>query len=239
MNVIRAWTRMVLVILSMIIYIMVFYLFLPLKKDSLKWGLSLRRSWMKLAHGIMGIRVNLLGKVPEGACLVVCNHQSALDPIVVMRYKELFPVGKHEIRSYPLIGFASEKTGILFVNRDERDHRRAIRKKVEEFLGLGRSILLFPEGTVSAGSNLLPFRPGSFQSAINAGVPVVPTAILFKSSDIPWKDGDSLYRHMISQLGKRRIDANLIFLDPVHGLEPSELAANAREAIISQFGGNL
>lgn len=231
--------RIALVLLTIVIYIAVFYLMLPFKKDSLKWGLALRRSWMIIAHQIMGIRVNLIGELPKGACLVVCNHQSALDPIVVMRYKELFPVGKHEIRSYPLIGFASEKTGILFVNRDERDHRRAIRKKVEEFLSSGRSILLFPEGTVSSGFNLLPFRHGSFQSAINAGTPVVPVAIVFKSPDIPWKEKDSLYRHLMTQLGKSSIDVDLIFLEPLRGSDPHELSKNAREAIISQFEKNL
>ncbi len=233
MNTIRAWMKMSGLIASIVAYILWFYLLLPFKKDQLIWGLSLRRSWMKLAHWILGLRVEIKGTIPEKNGLVVCNHQSAIDPFIPMRYLELFPVGKYEIRSYPLIGFAASKTGILFVKREVRDHRRAVREKIREYLSLGRSILVFPEGTVSPDGTIMPFRTGAFRSAVEAGRPVYPVAIRYFSADDRWQDGDSLYRHFVRQVGKRSIEVDLTCCDPVEGTDSDVSAEQAQSAIES------
>lgn len=225
--------RMIGLVASIAAYILWFYLLLPFKKDQLKWGLSLRRSWMKLAHGILGLRVVVKGTMPKKNGLVVCNHQSAIDPFIPMRYLELFPVGKYEIRSYPLIGFAASKTGILFVKREMRDHRRAVRDKIRVYLSLGRSILVFPEGTVSPDASIMPFRTGAFRSAIEAGRPVYPVAIRYFSLDDRWQDGDSLYRHFVRQVGKRTISVELTFCDSVKSADPDDCAGQAQSAIDS------
>ena len=233
MNTVRAWLRMIGLVTSIGGYMIWFYILLPFKRDSLKWGLSLRRSWMKLAHWILGLRVEVKGQLPDKSGLVVCNHQSAIDPFIPMRYLELFPVGKYEIRSYPLIGFAASKTGILFVKREVRDHRRAVREKIREYLSRDRSILVFPEGTVSPDGVVMPFRKGAFGSAADAGRPVFPVAIRYFSTDDRWQDGDSLYRHFVRQVGKQNIKVQLTCCDPVESTDPDECAEKAQSAIES------
>jgi 1-acyl-sn-glycerol-3-phosphate acyltransferase len=230
-NILRAWLRMLGLVTSIVLYLLWFYLLLVFKKDQLKWGLKLRWSWMKLAHWILGLKVEVEGDIPDKAGLVACNHQAAIDPLVVMRFIELFPVGKYEIRSYPLIGFAAEKTGILFVKREVRDHRRAVRKKIGEHLKSGRSILVFPEGTVSSDGNLLPFRAGSFGSAMQAGAMVYPVAIAYGDEKDRWQQEDSLYRHFVKQAGKAKTRIRITFCQPLEVKDPEEAALETAQRI--------
>ncbi len=231
-----AYVRMVVLILSMIGYLIVFFLLLPFKKDSLKWGLALRLHWMRTAHVILGIKVTLKGNPPTTACLLVANHQTAIDPLVIMRYTSTFAVGKHEIRSYPLIGFAGEKTGTLYVKREEKDHRKAIREEIKNCLKDGNSVLIYPEGTVNFGRELLPFKPGAFQSAIDAGVPIVPISIKYSDPRDIWQEGQGLLEHFIQQTGKSKIKATLHFHEPMKGENAIELSVRAREVIGEEIG---
>lgn len=234
-NTVRAWVRVILLISSIVLYLCLFFIMLPFKRDSLNWGLRLRWSWMKVAHAILGIRLQLKGNIPNFPAIIACNHQSALDPLIPMRYLSLFPVGKYEIRGYPLIGFAAEKTGIIFVKRDLRNHRRAVRKKIAEYLKMGRSILLFPEGTVNLGNNVLPFRRGAFQSAINTDKPVVPTSIQYGHPDDIWQQKDGLMDHIKKQCGKRTTEVTLHFGEPIYETEAESLASATELAILNQL----
>jgi len=229
MRKIRAYGRVVIFISSMALYMVVFYLVLPFKKNALEWGLKLRLHWMKLTHRVLGLKIAVKGEVPSEGTLLVSNHQSAIDPIVIMKFIKVFPVGKYEIRKYPIIGFAAEKTGVLFVKRDQKDHRTAIRNQICELLESGRSVLLFPEGTVNEGREVLPLKVGGFSAALKARKPIVPVCIQYHSGDAIWKPGQGLKSHFFEQIENPVLRIDLHFGSPLKVDTPENLAEQARQ----------
>jgi 1-acyl-sn-glycerol-3-phosphate acyltransferase len=148
-------------------------------------GLELRRratrffARLGLAALLIRLRVSGLSRLPGGSCVVVANHASYLDGIVM---KAALPprfsfVIKQEARAAPLLGFLLRRIGSEFVDRSsqggrQRDARRMMRRAAE-----GHSLVFFPEGTFATEAGLRRFHTGAFATAAWAGVPVVPSII--------------------------------------------------------------
>jgi 1-acyl-sn-glycerol-3-phosphate acyltransferase len=148
-------------------------------------GLKLRRrvtrSFARLGLAVLLIRLRVdgLSRLPGGSCVVVANHSSYLDGIVM---KAALPprfsfVIKQEARAAPLLGFLLRRIGSEFVDRSsqqgrQRDARRMMRRAAE-----GHSLVFFPEGTFATEPGLKRFHTGAFATAARAGVPVVPSII--------------------------------------------------------------
>jgi 1-acyl-sn-glycerol-3-phosphate acyltransferase len=118
-------------------------------------------------------------RLPPCQCVVVCNHVSYLDGLVLtaaLPARFAFVV-KREMSSVPLAGIALRRLGSEFVERFDRsqvaaDARRVIRNAVQ-----GHSQVFFPEGTFTRTPGLLKFHTGAFASAARAGCPVVPAVL--------------------------------------------------------------
>ncbi|NNM47766.1 1-acylglycerol-3-phosphate O-acyltransferase [Knoellia koreensis] len=113
-----------------------------------------------------------------GACVVVSNHQSNLDPIVLTSTfgGRIRILTKRELFRVPLLGSALRTMGMVEVNRDSPD-RATIAAGAAHALDQGLPLLVFPEGTTSRTGDLLPFKPGAFQIAIRHGVPIIPVLV--------------------------------------------------------------
>lgn len=114
-----------------------------------------------------------------GACVVVSNHQSNLDPIVLTSAfgGAIRVLTKRELFDVPLLGAALRAVGMIEVNRLLPD-RAAITTAAANTLAQGIPLLVFPESTTSRDGKLLPFKPGAFQIAIRHGVPVLPVLVV-------------------------------------------------------------
>ena len=154
------------------------------------------RLWAKgnlRACGV-SIRVQGLSQLnPHSAYLFMSNHQSQFDILALMAALEDFPlrwVAKHELRKVPILGACMQRTHQILVDRGSRTQAVATLRKVKELLGAHISVLFFPEGTRGEDGRLLPFKPGGFMAAVEAGVPVVPITINGSRSVLPpgdWK----------------------------------------------------
>jgi len=112
-------------------------------------------------------------------CLFVANHQSVIDICALFR---AIPVPlrfllKDEMRRVPFVGWYACATGMLFIVRDNARAGAVFRRQAAALLADGHSLCLFPEGTRSRSGAMAPFKPGALQSAIDAGVDVVPVAL--------------------------------------------------------------
>lgn len=112
-------------------------------------------------------------------CLFVANHQSVIDICALFR---AIPVPlrfllKEEMRRVPFVGWYACATGMLFIVRDSARAGALFRRQAAALLAGGQSLCLFPEGTRSRDGEMAPFKAGSLQSAIDAGVDVVPVAL--------------------------------------------------------------
>jgi 1-acyl-sn-glycerol-3-phosphate acyltransferase len=123
--------------------------------------------------------------VPAGhrGALVVDNHVSWLDIVVVNAVRPMRSVAKQQIRSWPLVGALASRAGTVYL---DRENLRALPATVTELAAALRSGSLVnacPEGTTWCGLGLGTFRPALFQAAIDGGVPVRPIALRYRLSD--------------------------------------------------------
>lgn len=155
---------------------------LALLVPSLPWRRSttrhLARTWLWLAR--IPVSVRGLESLPDGSCVLVANHSSYLDGIVM---KAALPprfsfVVKQEAAAMPVLGLLLRRIGAEFVDRHskggrQRDGRRVVRRAAE-----GHSLVFFPEGTFDERAGLKRFHSGAFVAAARGGAPVIPAVIL-------------------------------------------------------------
>jgi 1-acyl-sn-glycerol-3-phosphate acyltransferase len=110
--------------------------------------------------------------------VVVANHESTADPFLLsflpwdMRW-----IAKEEIFRLPLIGWLMRCSGDISLKRGDRGSVVPMMDECRSTLRAGCPVMIFPEGTRSPDGNLLPFKDGAFQLAIEAGVPILPVVI--------------------------------------------------------------
>ncbi|MGQ3056648.1 MAG: lysophospholipid acyltransferase family protein [Nevskia sp.] len=135
------------------------------------------RAWMHLS--LMPFRVRGLQQLPDGPCIVICNHASYLDGILLTAALPphfTFFV-QHGAADWPYIGLILRRMGCQFVNRSSPREAAKATKTLIDRARAGESFAIFPEGTFRAAPVLLPFQSGAFLIAARAAVPVVPAVI--------------------------------------------------------------
>jgi 1-acyl-sn-glycerol-3-phosphate acyltransferase len=143
----------------------------------------------------LGVRVSLHGHLParratsgggSAACgtLVVANHVSWLDIVVLMATERTRLVAKTEVGDWPVIGRIARYAGTIFVDRSRPRALPAAVAEVRTALAAGEVVVVFPEGTTSCGRSIGRFRPAFFQAAVEAGAAVVPVTLRFRLAGI-------------------------------------------------------
>ena len=198
-------------------------------------GLERRRRWVsacaRLPFALCGVDVRVRGieKIPSGDCVVVANHASYMDGVLLQGYlpPKFSYVIKGEMQNVPVVAYLLKRIGSKFVERfDSRASARDARLLVKAAVG-GESLAFFPEGTFIREPGLDRFRAGAFAAAAKAGVPVVPVVISGSRHILPAEA--ALPRH-----GHLRIDV----LTPIEPSDPAygnarELAELARQRILA------
>lgn len=149
--------------------------------------------WSRRVLDVCGVQVvaeNFDRPLPDPAYLVVSNHTSHFDvPSILACFpRELFPVAKRELGHIPLFGWALRGGAAIMIDRGDRERARASIQAAGAAIRSGRSVLMFPEGTRTPGTELGPFKKGPFYLALEARVPVLPVAVLGASEVLAPKD---------------------------------------------------
>ena len=139
------------------------------------------KPWAKTNLWAGGIKLDVEGieNLPKEPCIIMFNHQSALD---ILAYMSILPIDwraimKKEVGQIPFIGWVSRLSGHYLVARDGSSSDTKEVKKIVNKIRSGPSVVVAPEGTRSKDGNLLPFQKGGFLIAVMARVPVVPMVI--------------------------------------------------------------
>jgi 1-acyl-sn-glycerol-3-phosphate acyltransferase len=166
---------------------LVFWLLAPLT-----WLLTLLMPHPAAAWALGGIASRMLFRLtgtpftvrglehlPDTPCVLVSNHASYLDGVILVAAlpRPFVFVAKRELQDQFIARHFLQRLGALFVERSDLQRSVADAGRLAEAVQLGRSLAVFPEGTFSARPGLLPFHLGAFLAAARAGVPVVPVAI--------------------------------------------------------------
>jgi 1-acyl-sn-glycerol-3-phosphate acyltransferase len=156
-------------------------------------GLALRRRMARRGarafFALAGIpfRVRGLERLPAGACIVVANHASYLDGVVLQAAlppRFAFVIKKEMVR-VPLAGLLLRRLGSEFVDRYNRHQGGVDARRVLKTALAGESLAAFPEGTFTEAVGVHRFHVGAFVAAARAGLPVVPAAIVGSRAVLP------------------------------------------------------
>ena len=231
---ILATLRAILCIITMAIYLLIYLFTVPFASDPLGYTDRWKRFWCRTACLILGIHLKVTNegdKLP-GTYLTVSNHISLMDPVVALTTLRGMPVAKAEISDYPLIGYAAKKTGIIWVEREELKSRTAAREAIRKGLEDGKSVLVYPEGTISyAPSKLRNFKKGAFDAAINAGVDIVFTAIYYDHPSAYWNSDRNLVQQYLKHFSALRHNVYLKISEPRHFSDAEQAAQTAQKWI--------
>ncbi len=129
-----------------------------------------------LSH--LGVRIQIEGTIPQRG-LLVCNHVSFLDIMVLSAVHPLVFVSKSEVAHWPIVGAIAESAGTLFIQREKRSDVSRINEQIRAVFDAGLLVCIFPEGTSSDGSSVLPFKPSLLQPAITEKIPIYPGHIFY------------------------------------------------------------
>ena len=226
--------RLLLFILIVLIFfclLLVISLFYRRKEKKLERGILLRRFVIRILHRILGSKITVYGKEPVNSGLIVSNHRSYFDPMVILKNILASPVGKKEVASWPLIGNVCKTTGVIFVKRENKASRNQTLNEVSSVLENGFSIYNTPEGTTHIKPTTISFKPGAFNIAAALGVPVMPVAIDYKNLDDAWIGDDTFVPHFLKCFSKWRTEIKVSYLNPIFSDNVEELISLSKSQI--------
>ncbi len=116
---------------------------------------------------------------PRRPYMVVANHESFVDILLIAHLPfEMKWLAKSDFFGFPLIGWMMRMAGDIRLVRSDRGSRGEARAAMLDRLADHVSVMVFPEGTRSASGELGEFRDGAFAVAVEAGVPILPLAVI-------------------------------------------------------------
>lgn len=230
-----AFVRAMVVIITMILWLVYYMITSPFLGDTTKRAFALRRHWLRhIGNPVLNIKSTIEGGPVGEPAIYVCNHRSFADPIVLCRELDAFVIAKAEVANYPIISWGAEKTGVLYVKRDNKDSRNAVREKMIETLRSGHNVLVYPEGTIGLHTHTLAFKPGTFLEAAEKGIPVVPVAIEYQDDSDLWRHSNFLVQ-FFTQFGKWQSTVKLRFGSALHSKDGEWLKTESERWVNEQL----
>lgn len=198
--------------------------------------MAVRRRWAVRVLDGVGVKVQVEGTAPDFPCLLLANHRSYLDPILILRHVDAYPVAKAELAQWPLLGKGAAWAGILYVQRQRGESRISTLKAITDTIQVRQfSVILFPEGTTSDLPGMLPFNKGAIRAAAKRGIPVVPVAIRYSDSKHFWVGDVSFLQHAWRCFQQKQVPVTLCY-GPASRQENSEfMEQEVREWIEEQL----
>jgi 1-acyl-sn-glycerol-3-phosphate acyltransferase len=194
------------------------------------------RRFLSLAARIAGARVTLVGDQPRPGTLIVANHISWLDILILGGATGCAFVSKDQL-GHPLVHWLADQNHTIYVNRSARRQIGEQAAALTSALGRGAVVAFFPEGTVGPGDRLLPFRPPLFAAA-SGRIPVRPVVIDYGASatEVSWFEEPGK-DNILRILGRRGVlPVGVHLLDPLAPGDRKQLAAAASVAIADALG---
>ncbi len=198
-------------------------------------------SIFKIEVELIGVRENLFN---QKKYLMVSNHISWLDIIIIQSIKPSIFVAKSDVASWPLFGWVAQMTGTIFIKRDKVSDIKKALKKMRRRL-IKRSVCIFPEGTSTNGRYVLPFKSNLFQSSIDSNKSILPISISYREANaytdkVAFIDDMSLIDSIIKIKNENQIKVILDVMQPIRPRSNrKELASYAHEMIQKSLSQNL
>jgi 1-acyl-sn-glycerol-3-phosphate acyltransferase len=188
----------------------------------------------------VGVRHAARGRLAQRRALIVANHVSWLDILLLLAYAPCRLIAKHEVRDWPVIGRLAAAAGTVFIDRSRPRTLPGTVTDVADALRGDAVVAVFPEGTTWCGRNGGRFHPAMFQAAVAAGAVVAPVSLAFETADgspttvAAFVGDDTLFASLMRVVAARGLTITLRAYSPLYPTEASSrrvLAAAARAVI--------
>lgn len=195
--------------------------------------------WAKAYVRLLNVELTWRGAPPQKG-LLTCNHLGYLDIVVLAAVQPQIFLSKADVKNWPLIGPLTRCAGTLFVRRERKADVAELQKAFAEVVGQGMPLTLFPEGTSSNGSSVLPFFSSLLEPAAQANWPVTPGLITYRldhgegsvADDICYWGDMTFGPHFLKLLARKKIYATIVFGEPIEpGLNRKQMAATLHKEV--------
>jgi lyso-ornithine lipid O-acyltransferase len=198
--------------------------------------------WHQAVSRSLGVTSRMEGRPETGGVLYVANHLSWLDiPVLGSRIRGSF-VAKAEVGTMGIVGHLADIQDTIYVQREQRTRAGEQASEIEQRLGQGDNIILFPEGTSNDGVHLLPFKSSLFsvvEGKALRDVRIQPVTLAYtrlnglpltrqRLLDIAWIGDMELAPHAFELMKLGRIEARILCHDPVRRTDFADRKALAR-----------
>lgn len=142
----------------------------------------LMRSFTLLLRSILNIKVNVVGdegQLERGGYVIISNHMSYVDGIILGSIFPIVFVSKREVKSWPIIGQWNTLCGTVYINRQKKGLVAELVNEMTAKLDQQANILLFPEGTSTNGEQLLPFQTVPLAAPLRNRAIIVPVTLVY------------------------------------------------------------
>ena len=141
-------------------------------------------TWCSALLGMFGVRV-ISGPFPalarERGHLIVSNHRSTADILVLLRAFGGQMVSRADLARWPLVGRGARAVGTVFVDRSDAFSGANAVRTMRTLLARGSKVIVFPEGTTFVGDEVRPFHSGAFVAAMRSGADIVPVGLAYET----------------------------------------------------------
>lgn len=208
-----------------------------------RWRHRIVRTWARALCSIFGVRLHVTGPPPEAPFFLVANHLTYIDILLLYTRVDGVFIAKRDMRHWPVLGPLANLFGTIWVRREVRRDAVRVLDLIDESIARGDGVILFPEGTTSAGNALLPVRPALFDWAAREQYPVHYAAIGYRTDPrvpvhlvVGWWGHMPFLPHIWDFARLKAVDATLDFgAEPIVAPTRGQLAASVEQAISMRF----
>lgn len=173
------------------------------------------------------VKTDFSPELKVGNHLIVCNHLTYLDILILSSYFSTSFVTSQEMKETPILGQLCLLGGCFFVERRKRSGIRDEIRELSEALGKGHNIVIFPEATSTNGEAVIKFRRPLFQAAFDSGTRILPVCLNYRTLNnekitllnrdkVFWYGDMSFFTHAMTLLSQTGVEAELTVLNELH-----------------------
>jgi 1-acyl-sn-glycerol-3-phosphate acyltransferase len=214
------------------------------RRQPLSWRARMLGVWARACCQVIGMRIEARGGAPAPPFLLVANHLGYVDILLLAAHARGIFVARGDLAHWPILGWLTRQAGTLYLDRaNPRDIPRVV-QQADRALHAGVGVFLFPEGTSSDGSDVLPFKPSLLESSARLAMPVSHASLAYTTPcrcaparlAVCWWGDMPFAPHLWELLKLPYFEARITFgEEPMRHADRKVLAAALREAVRGHF----